>query len=397
MTIAHDYTDFAHTGPDTPAGKWMRQFWQPIALASEIEIGRSKPIKIMSEDFTLYRGSDGASRVVAFRCAHRGTQLSVGTVEDNYVRCRYHGWKFDGTGQCVEAPGNPAAYADQTRIAGYPTREYLGLIFTFFGVGEPPAFPPFPAFSGNGWIETRTRLLPCNYFQSWENDFDEYHVAWTHRTGKIHTPPDPTEKVVEETDWGVLKRSRKVDGTERVTGYFMPHMVRLVIPSPNEFSYRKLGPAYRDTYIVHTPVDDESHLLLVTQEVRVEPDQVEEYHKVYDEWMNYATTDSLTEVGDQILAGKARLEDYLDYPNLVALEDYVSQVGQGRIADRSAERLSRTDSDIALLRGIFTREMTALAEGRPLKAWSTISEMPGADVTEEILANEGTGARAASV
>jgi phenylpropionate dioxygenase-like ring-hydroxylating dioxygenase large terminal subunit len=56
----------------------------------------------MSENFTLYRGEGGTAHVVAFQCAHRGLQLSVGWVEDDCIRCRYHGWKYDATGQCIE-------------------------------------------------------------------------------------------------------------------------------------------------------------------------------------------------------------------------------------------------------------------------------------------------------
>src|SRR5919202_5128287 len=96
--------DSAHTGPGTLAGRFMRRFWQPVYLARELAPGYAKPIKIMSEEFTLYRGEDGAPHVVAFRCAHRGTQLSTGWVEGDCIRCFYHGWKYDGSGQCVEMP-----------------------------------------------------------------------------------------------------------------------------------------------------------------------------------------------------------------------------------------------------------------------------------------------------
>ena len=66
--------------------------------------GQAKPIQIMSERFTLYRGEGGAPHVVGFRCAHRGTQLSAGWVEGDCIRCIYHGWVFDESGQCIEQP-----------------------------------------------------------------------------------------------------------------------------------------------------------------------------------------------------------------------------------------------------------------------------------------------------
>lgn len=73
-----DYTDFAHTGPGTLAGRYLRSFWQPVYLARELQPGRAVPIRVMGEDFTLYRGEGGAPHVMAFRCAHRATQLSTG-------------------------------------------------------------------------------------------------------------------------------------------------------------------------------------------------------------------------------------------------------------------------------------------------------------------------------
>jgi 5,5'-dehydrodivanillate O-demethylase len=85
----------------------------------------------MSEDFTLYRGESGAPHLVGFRCAHRGTQVTVGWVEGDEIRCRYHGWKFGPDGQCTEQPGEPEPFCEKIRIKSYPTREYLGLIFAY--------------------------------------------------------------------------------------------------------------------------------------------------------------------------------------------------------------------------------------------------------------------------
>lgn len=91
-------------------------FWQPVRLAADLQPGRALPIRIMSEDFTLYRGearpdlsrlpegvgADGAGEgrphLVAFRCAHRGTRLSTGWLEGDNLRCFYHGWAYEGTG-----------------------------------------------------------------------------------------------------------------------------------------------------------------------------------------------------------------------------------------------------------------------------------------------------------
>src|SRR5262245_61336471 len=104
------WTDTQHSGPGTLAGRYMRMFWHPVALARRVAAGRAIPIRIMSEDFTLYRGESGTPHVVAFRCAHRGTQLSTGWVEGDDLRCFYHGWKYGPDGQCVEQPAEPEPF-----------------------------------------------------------------------------------------------------------------------------------------------------------------------------------------------------------------------------------------------------------------------------------------------
>ncbi|TMA60560.1 MAG: Rieske 2Fe-2S domain-containing protein, partial [Deltaproteobacteria bacterium] len=103
-----------------------------------------KPIKILGEEFTLYRGEGGKPHVVDFRCAHRQTQLSVGWVEDDCIRCRFHGWKYDSSGQCIEQPAEKESFAEKIRIRSCPTEEYLKLIFVYFGEGDPPPLPRYP-------------------------------------------------------------------------------------------------------------------------------------------------------------------------------------------------------------------------------------------------------------
>src|SRR5581483_409 len=137
------YSDFYHTGPGTPAGAWFRTFWHPIYRSTDLPAGRARPVRLMSEDFTLYRGESGEPHLVAFRCAHRGTQLSTGWVEGDELRCFYHGWKYDGAGQCTEQPAEPEPFCSRIRIRSYPVQEYLGLIFAYLGEGEAPAMPRF--------------------------------------------------------------------------------------------------------------------------------------------------------------------------------------------------------------------------------------------------------------
>ena len=175
-----DDADFVHTGPGTLSGRYMRMFWHPVYVADQLKPGHAVPIQIMSEKFTLYRGEGGNPYVVDFRCAHRGTQLSLGWVEEECIRCFYHGWKYNGTGQCVEQPAEDESFAGKVRIRSYPTQDYLGLIFAYLGEDVAPPFPRYPQLEDEGVLEVSSYVRLCNYFNTLENDVDQAHVPFTH-------------------------------------------------------------------------------------------------------------------------------------------------------------------------------------------------------------------------
>src|SRR4030095_17180175 len=107
------YEDLISTRPGSLAGMFMRRFWHPIHRAEALRAGQAKPIEIMSERFTLYRGESGPPHVVGFRCPHRGTQLSSGWVEGDSIRCMYHGWCFYAEGPWTEEPGGEKNFSRQ--------------------------------------------------------------------------------------------------------------------------------------------------------------------------------------------------------------------------------------------------------------------------------------------
>jgi nitrite reductase/ring-hydroxylating ferredoxin subunit len=112
--------DIATTRPGTPGGIFMRQFWHAVCRSSDLPGGSAKPLRIMSENFAIYRTQAGVPQVVAYRCPHRGAPLHLGWVEDEAIRCVYHGWKFDRCGQCVEQPAEEAEFArkvDEVHVA----------------------------------------------------------------------------------------------------------------------------------------------------------------------------------------------------------------------------------------------------------------------------------------
>ena len=79
-------------------------FWYAAALASEVTADRPKKVKMLGQNFVLFRDTKGVARCVSDICVHRGASLSVGKIKGDTVECPYHGWKFDGTGACTMIP-----------------------------------------------------------------------------------------------------------------------------------------------------------------------------------------------------------------------------------------------------------------------------------------------------
>ncbi len=373
-----DPTDFAHTGPGTLAGRFMRRFWQPVYVSADLPPGHAKPLRVMSEDFTLYRGEDGRPHLVAFRCAHRGTQLSTGWVEGDCLRCFYHGWRYDATGQCVEMPAEDPAFPPKVRIASYPGVEYLGLLFAYLGDGDPPPFQPLPEFEAEGVLQVRTYTRHCNYFNNVENQADEVHVGFAHRDSAFSDYGlnwDVPTVSAEETGYGMRLHAVRADGIDRVTHFLMPNGI-YIKGSPDDAET-----GWVDQVAWRVPVDDLHHRSYNLVLTHVTGDAAERFRaRQAEQRAALADHPSVEALTAAVLRGELWAHDLRHYPGIVGVQDSVTQVGQGIVADRANERLGRSDVQLVLLRKIWRRELQALADDRPLKQWAR---------SERILATTG--------
>ena len=367
MSIKHE--DLVRTGPNTPAGKYLRSFWQPIYYSKDLALGRPMPVRIMGEDLTLYRGQSGKAYALEFRCAHRGTQLSVGSVEGECIRCFYHGWKYDGSGQCVEQPAESEPFANKIKIQNYPIREYLGVIFAYLGGAEPPELPRYTEFeNSDALLETKDDSYEraCNYFNNLENSLDTTHVGFVHRVhrGAFDGIKDSPTLTAEESAWGVTFRVSRPSGAKRVTQFGMPNIFHMHTSIPSD---PELG--WKESLIWWVPIDDENHRQFRVNLVPVSGQAAEAY-LARQQKLRASMNIPHGELAKEILAGKLRLDDVdSTQTDLVRLQDDIAQIGQGRIADRDRERLGRADVGVILIRKLWLRELLAQKEGRPLKQW----------------------------
>ncbi len=369
--------DLATTKPGTPGGVFMRQFWIAVGRSQDLATGKAKPIRIMSENFTLYRGASGKAFCVDAQCPHRFAMMHLGWVEGDDIRCVYHGWKFDGAGQCIEQPAEEAGFARKVKIGNYPCDEYLGLVWVYFGEGKPPAFPPFPHRQTPGVIDVwNVEHVPCNYLQSFENSMDEVHVAFTHAPGGSHARLSQDLPIIsaEERDWGLLRFGKRKTGLVRQSLHYAPNVTRVIVPPQPGMD--GVG-GWPELYFSFTPVDDENHLWLLPVHVQVaEGPERDAYLEKRAQFVKLlAQTRPSVDLAREIMDGKHCYAD-IRHPDLAILQDIAVQAGQGRIADRAHEHLGRSDAGIIAWRKILTRELKAIAEGRKPKKWKT----PPADI-----------------
>src|SRR6266536_5482978 len=120
-----DNETVSRVGPGTPMGTLMRQYWLPALLSSELPKPDSDPVRVvlLGEHLIAFRDSTGQVGLIENHCPHRGASLFFGRNEEAGLRCVYHGWKFDVTGQCVDMPNEPpeSNFAQRIRLKAYPT------------------------------------------------------------------------------------------------------------------------------------------------------------------------------------------------------------------------------------------------------------------------------------
>lgn len=367
MAIARNQTtqsDYFSIGPDDLAGRFLRRFWQPIYLAEELSAGKARPVHILGENFTLYRGETGAPHLVGSRCAHRKLLLSVGRVEDDCLRCFYHGWKYDADGQCIEQPAEKQSFADKVKIAGYPTREYLGLIFAYLGGGDPPYFPTLDAFEGGGFVQTKESPRPWGYFNQLENSVDEVHFNFVHRRSKftdVGLNDEIPDLSCNETDYGLIRIGQRGNNV-RKSHILMPNCMYSMV-------YDDLK-GWSEHLSWRVPIDVGTHTSFVVDFIHKTGKDAEDYRRrKAQERTSLKDLEPAASIVEKIFAGDLSVDEVPDRPDIIYIQDAVALMGQEEARDRSEDILAASDRQVTLLRKIWSRELKALADGRPLKQW----------------------------
>jgi 5,5'-dehydrodivanillate O-demethylase len=354
-------------GPETLSGRYLRRFWTPVAMLNDVAPGRAKDVHILGEHFTYYRGATGDPHLVAQLCPHRHVQLSLGWVEGDCIRCVYHGWKYDTTGQCIEQPAEFESFARKVRLLTYPLRELHGLVFAYFGEGEPPPFPRLAPLERPGHFVPSSYVRETNFLNAIENNADWIHIAFVHgRSGFADAGVNrelPTMSA-EETPYGIAGTCSYADGGATKFHMLMPLTSYLKIVSSD--------PSVTMDHIAwRVPIDDRSHRSFIIGRLDIEGESLERFlHHRNQERQLQSQLPPARETVDAILRGEMHLDDVSEArPDLVGIQDSAVMMTQPPIGDREQDQLGRSDIAVIKLRRLWYREIDALAGGRPLTAW----------------------------
>ena len=206
-------------GPGTPMGALMREYWLPAAYEWELEPdGQQQRVRLLGEDLLAWRDSEGNVAFTQQRCPHRGAGLFFGRNEEGGLRCAYHGWKFDVSGNCIDMPNEPPTsnFKNKMKITSYKGADFGGVVWCYMGPNQddPPGMPQFEW----GLVPEEQRrhyrrfIYECNWMQALEGELDSTHAPILH--GRLHAEDDPkyggytVEKVadfyVEKTVYGLV-------------------------------------------------------------------------------------------------------------------------------------------------------------------------------------------------
>jgi 5,5'-dehydrodivanillate O-demethylase len=351
-------------GAGTPMGEMLRRYWHPIAAVSQMKERDTLPVKLLGEELVLYRDLSGTVGLIAARCPHRSMSLVYGIPEKCGLRCAYHGWIFDETGQCVEQPyedtENPEGrFKDTIVTPAYQVAELGGMFFGYLGPDPAPELPPWDLFvMDNAMREIGHAVVPCNWVQIMENSLDPVHVEWLHLylgnyvAEKLGRPEkkraaQPHQKIgFDVFDHGIIKRRVLEGGTEEEEDWTVGHPVVF----PNTL---KSGSAATPLFQIRVPMDDQTTAYW--------------WYRCYTGDSGVPITPQAAEEIPHYTAPVPRLDQtglpQWDVVDNNSGQDIVAWITQGHITDRAHENLGRSDRGVVLFRKLLEEAAQAVESG----------------------------------
>jgi 5,5'-dehydrodivanillate O-demethylase len=340
-------------GPGTPCGELMRRYWHPVAASSQLPDAGTMAVRILGEDLVLYRTQDGAVGLVQPHCAHRRAGLIYGIPDERGIRCTYHGWLYDFSGQCIEQPyeefvDSNSHYKDRIRIQAYAAEELGGLIFAYLGPEPRPLLPRWEGFVRPDLKrEIGVAIIPCNWLQTVENAGDSSHVVYTHF--------EFSRYVAGKLGWPNLLRHAKSSGAQ---GFFRRGGHGTKNPYGHGAVIFPYIDAQDDCYQMRVPIDD-THTMHVYYMFFTDEDQ---------RMLGIVLGDQSDPRHIPYFTVPMPEFDAMGRPQWSSLDgnsdqDLVMWATQGDVMDRTQEHLGVGDEHILQMRHLLDQQIGIVEEG----------------------------------
>jgi len=256
MTTAIEGSELTQVGPGTAMGQLMRQYWLPALMSSELERdGAPLRLMLLGEKLIAFRDSAGRVGVMDQRCPHRCASLFLGRNEHGGLRCIYHGWKYDVSGNCIDMPSVPEDqdFKHKVKAKAYRTVERAGLVWVY--MGERAEAPPLPGFEvldlPPDEINVSLIQRDCNWLQALEGEIDTAHFGFLHggHVDASELPEDnllrytvqnrTPEYYVADSDWGTTYAAHRQAGDGRTYWRFANFLMPFWTQTPQgEFPHQ---------------------------------------------------------------------------------------------------------------------------------------------------------------
>jgi len=164
----------------------LLNFWYAVEHASAV-VASPRQVTLLDTNYVLYRDAEGGLHAALDRCPHRGASFKQGWLEDNCLRCPYHGWSFDGQGHCVNIPADQPGVPipANARLSLIPIVEKSGFVWIFPGdpaKADQSLIPDFPEFNAPGWRAVSGEYeWDANFSRVVESGLDTSHAPFVHK------------------------------------------------------------------------------------------------------------------------------------------------------------------------------------------------------------------------
>lgn len=185
---------------------FLRNAWYVAAWGDEIT-NALQEVVLLEERVCMFRDSGGNIVALENACPHRKLPLTKGRRKGDAVECGYHGLTFNGTGQCIHAPGK-GGIPSNAKVHAYPTEERYGLVWIWMGnpaLADASEIIEIENFDNPEWGMNRGKALEidCNYLYVTDNLLDPTHVAWVHQSSFGQAATEDTPLRITKKEDGV--------------------------------------------------------------------------------------------------------------------------------------------------------------------------------------------------